>query len=141
MTLTSKKPSCGLCGKSKKLTKTPCCSHWICDDGEDYLPFSYQASSCYRNHDRYTMCAYHHKEGHSGKWQNCKKCKNSFLLENYVDYATNAFNFEKLSHPPKVVIKCTNCGFESNSMQDFLFQTSKGFYCGKKACQKAAMAF
>lgn len=26
------KPRCGLCGKTKNLTKTECCGNWICDD-------------------------------------------------------------------------------------------------------------
>lgn len=137
----AKKPSCGLCGKTKKLTKTPCCDNWICDDIDQYVLFSYQATSCYRNHDRYTLCSYHYHQNHSGKWQECQECKNEFQMENYVDFATNNFNFEKLANPPKIIIKCVNCGFESNSMQDFSLQTSKGFYCDKKKCQKAAIPF
>ncbi len=137
----SKKSSCGLCGKTDNLTKSSCCNNWICDDSHEYVLFSYETNSCYRNHDRYTLCSYHHKENHSGKWQDCKKCKNEFQLENYVDFATNDFNFEKLTNPPKVIIKCVNCGWESNSIQDFSLQTSNGFYCDKKKCQSAAMSF
>ena len=44
------------------------------------------------------------QRNHSGKWQDCKKCKASFPLENYVDDATHTFNFEKLANPPKVVL-------------------------------------
>ncbi len=51
---------CGLCGKTEKLIKTPCCDHWICDDTHKYVLFSYATTSCYRNHDRYTLCAAHY---------------------------------------------------------------------------------
>lgn len=134
-----RKPACGLCGKTENLTKTPCCNNWICDDTHEYVPFSYDTNSCYRNHDRYTLCSYHHKENHPGKWQDCNKCREEFQLENYVDFGTNDFNFEKLKNPPKIKIKCTNCGFESNTVQDFAFQTSEGWFCGKDKCQKAAI--
>lgn len=36
-------------------------------------------------------------------------------------------------------IKCVSCEVTSNSMQDFAFQTSNGFYCAKAKCQKSAM--
>jgi hypothetical protein len=65
---------CGLCGKQGKLTKTPCCGNWICDDSRKYVMFSYARNSCFRNHDRYTLCAFHHHEKHGGDWKNCKKC-------------------------------------------------------------------
>ncbi len=61
---TAEKPRCGLCGKTKKLTKTECCGHWICDDEDQYALFSYERNSCHRNHRRYTLCGYHYDEGH-----------------------------------------------------------------------------
>ena len=80
------KPKCGLCGSAKKaLTKTPCCNNWICDDEDSYVIFSYARNSCYRNHDRYTLCSAHCHEEHEGKWQDCKKCKDNYDLPNYVD--------------------------------------------------------
>lgn len=136
-----KRPVCGLCGDSEKLIKTPCCNHWVCDDEHTYVLFSYSTNSCYRNHDRYTLCATHFREGHAGKWQECKACKDDYPIENYADFATNDFNFEKLKNPPKVTIKCVNCSFKSNTVQDFSCQTSKGWYCEKPKCQKAAMHF
>jgi len=139
--MTSKQPTCGLCGKTENLTKTSCCNQWICDDADQYVVFSYARNSCYRNHDRYTLCSFHHHEEHSGSWQNCKKCKDEFETENYVDYGTNDSNFEKLANPPKISIKCANCSFQSDSVQDFSFQTSKGWYCDKEKCQEAAMKF
>ena len=139
--MTSKQPACGLCGKTENLTKTPCCNRWICDDADEYVLFSYSTNSCYRNHDRYTLCSYHYKEEHLGHWQDCEKCKDECDIENYVDFGTNDFNFEKLVNPPKISIKCASCGFQSDSVQDFSFQTSKGWYCDKKKCQEAAMTF
>src|SRR5512136_2648141 len=56
------RPRCGLCGKTKKLTKTECCNQWICDDEDKYVLFSYATNSCLRNHRRYTLCGYHHFE-------------------------------------------------------------------------------
>ena len=50
------------------------------------------------------------------------------------------FNFEKLSNAPKITIRCINCEFESNTMEDFAFETSEGFYCTKSKCQKKATA-
>lgn len=48
-------PRCGLCGKTKKLTKTECCDNWICDDEDQYRLFSFAHNSCRRNHRRYTL--------------------------------------------------------------------------------------
>ena len=95
------KPKCGLCGKGKNLTKTPCCDQWICDDEHKYVVFSYAKNSCSRNHRRYTLCGFHHNEGHSGKWQDCKACREGFEPEMVVYYGTNEYNFEKLQNPPE----------------------------------------
>jgi hypothetical protein len=137
----SKKLACGLCGKTKDLTKTPCCDQWICDDEHKYVLFSYATNSCYRNHDRYTLCASHHREGHQGKWPSCQRCKDEYPVENYADFGTNDFNFEKLPNPPEISITCVHCGFKSGTVQDFACQTSRGWFCGKEECQKAAMVF
>lgn len=136
--MTDNKKVCGLCGATDNLTKTFCCNNWICDDSHKYIVFSYAANSCYRNHDRYTLCAYHNHANHPGNWKDCDKCKGEFDLPNYVDYGTNDANFEKLQNPPKVKIKCKNCGFESNTVQDFAIQNSDGWYCNKVKCQKEA---
>lgn len=136
-----KQKACGLCGATTNLTKTPCCDNWVCDDADKYVPFSYARNSCYRNHDRYTICAVHYHANHKDDWQSCKKCKDEYGIEDYVDFATNDFNFVKLKNPPKIKIKCINCGFESGSMQDFALQTNKGFYCDKPKCQKEAMNY
>jgi hypothetical protein len=108
---TKGRPKCGLCGKTKKLTKTECCDQWICDDEDKYVLFSYATNSCYRNHRRYTLCGYHYSEGHPGDWRDCPKCRNSFQTEMYVFYGTNEFNFEKLENPPAYFpTKCARCG-------------------------------
>ncbi len=105
------KPRCGLCGKTKNLVKTECCDNWICDDEQKYVLFSYARNSCYRNHRRFTLCGYHHTEGHPGKWQDCQICKESFQTEMYVWSGTNEYNFEKLESPPKYEpTKCSKCG-------------------------------
>ena len=104
-------PRCGLCGKTKNLTKTECCDTWICDDEHKYVLFSYATNSCSRNHLRYTLCGHHHIEGHDGNWRECLKCRESFETEMYVWYGTNEFNFEKLPNPPEYEpTHCTDCG-------------------------------
>ena len=106
----SSKPRCGLCGKTRKLTKTDCCGQWICDDEDKYVLFSYARNSCSRNHDRYTICAHHHAEEHSGKWSECPKCRKDFETEIYVYYGTNEYNFEKLKNPPAYEpTTCSKC--------------------------------
>jgi hypothetical protein len=105
------KASCGLCGKTGNLTKTECCDNWICDDAHTYQLFSYARNSCSRNHDRYTLCAFHYHEGHQGTWQDCGTCKDAFETEIYVDYGTNAYNFEVLENPPAFEpTLCDGCG-------------------------------
>ena len=105
------RPRCGLCGKTRKLTRTDCCGQWICDDEDNYVLFSYAHNSCHRNHGRYTLCSYHFNEGHFGQWQDCQECRESFATEMYVWYGTNRFNFEKLVNPPSYEpTKCVRCG-------------------------------
>jgi len=105
------KPRCGLCGKTKKLTKTECCGQWICDDEDKYVMFSYATNSCHRNHRRYTLCAHHYAEEHPGDWKDCPICRNGFETEMYVYYGTNEFNFQKLENPPAYLpTHCARCG-------------------------------
>ena len=109
--LSGGRPRCGLCGKTGKLTRTPCCGNWICDDADNYVLFSYARNSCFRNHTRYTICALHHNEGHKGRWQDCAQCRANGPLEMYVYFATNEFNFEKLANPPRFEpTHCDRCG-------------------------------
>ena len=102
---------CGLCGKTRNLVRTECCDQWICDDEGDYVLFSYARNSCSRNHRRYTLCGFHHAEGHSVAWQDCSACRNEFATELYVHYGTNKYNFTKLQNPPSYEpTKCAGCG-------------------------------
>jgi len=105
---------CGLCGSSRKpLTKTPCCNNWICDDEDEYEIFSYSRSSCYRNHDRYTICSYHHSNQHQGDWTKCLVCMNEFDAENFGEMATNEYNFKKIPKeklPNVTPTLCSICG-------------------------------
>jgi hypothetical protein len=104
-------PQCGLCGRRGALTQTPCCGQWICDDAHTYRLFSYARNSCFRNHDRYTLCAAHYHEGHAGRWQECDACKNAWETEMYVYYGTNEYNFERLENPPEYApTRCDGCG-------------------------------
>jgi hypothetical protein len=106
----SARPRCGLCRKATKLTRTPCCGQWICDDADRYVLFSYARNSCSRNHDRYTLCGFHFNEGHPGVWQECPSCRESFETELYVHYGTNEYNFEKLVNPPAYEpTRCARC--------------------------------
>lgn len=135
------KKKCGLCGSTTKtITKTSCCNNWICDDESDYVLFSYAHNSCHRNHNRYTLCSHHFTEEHDGNWQDCKKCKDSFDLPDYVDMGTNEHNFEILKNPEKVTVTCVNCGFTANTVSVFAYQTPKGHYCSRKECQEAVFA-
>jgi len=106
----TKIPKCGLCGKTKSLTKTDCCGQWICDDEHKYVMFSYARNSCSRNHRRYTLCSHHFEEEHPGDWKTCPKCRKDFEPEMYVYYGTNEYNFEKLENPPKFKpTRCAKC--------------------------------
>jgi hypothetical protein len=68
-------------------------------------------NSCHRNRSRKTLCAFHFNERHSGRWQDCPKCRKDFETEMYVWYATNEFNFEKLANPPSFEpTRCAGCG-------------------------------
>lgn len=99
-----------MCGATANLTKTECCGNWICDDEDQYVIFSYARNSCYRNHDRYTLCGFHHNEGHDGDWQTCRECRESMETEMYVYYGTNEYNFEKLRNPPSYEpTRCSKC--------------------------------
>jgi hypothetical protein len=104
--------ACGLCGEStRQLTRTECCDNLVCDDEDEYVVFSYARNSCFRNHDRQTLCAFHHREEHNGEWKKCSKCRAEFEPEMYAWYATNPFNFEKLRDPPPFApTLCDGCG-------------------------------
>jgi hypothetical protein len=127
------RPRCGLCGKRDHLTRTECCGQWICDDEDSYVLFSYARNSCYRNHNRYTLCGHHYEEGHGGHWKNCPECREDFQdeLEMYVYYGTNEYNFEKLRNPPKYQpTHCSKCGAIIVLSEGGYSYGAKGYLCG-----------
>lgn len=132
------KRRCGLCGSTaKRLTKTPCCNNWICDDEENYVLFSFAHNSCHRNHDRYTLCSSHYHEGHKGRWQECKKCRENFETEMYVWYGTNEYNFEKLENPPAFEpTHCVSCGRVIHLGTDGYMRSREGYFCEKCAARE-----
>ena len=94
--------------------------------------FSHARNSYHRNHRRYTLCAYHHGEGHKGKWQDCPKCRADFPIEIYVGYGTNEYNFEKLPNPPTYEpTRCDGCGAVINLNEGGYSQEAKGMLCEK----------
>ena len=125
-------PKCGLCGKSGNLTRTECCGQWICDDSDDYVLFSYARNSCWRNHDRYTLCGYHYAEEHEGDWKDCPQCREDLETELYVWHGTNEYNFEKLENPPAYEpTKCAACGAVIVLAEDGYSMRGDGYWCGK----------
>ncbi len=101
----------------ENLVKTECCDIWICDDEDKYVMFSYERNSCHRNHDRYTLCSYHHKEKHPGHWKTCEKCKKEqeSNIEMFAHMGTNEYNFEYLDEIPSSEPKrCQKCSKRIN---------------------------
>jgi hypothetical protein len=128
--LSAEKPRCGLCGKTGKLTRTPCCNNWICDDADQYVAFSYERNSCFRNHTMFTVCGYHGQEGHKGSWQDCALCRGDQPLEMYVHSATNEYNFEKLENPPKFEpTHCARCGVVIGLAMDGYSMNAGQYFC------------
>jgi hypothetical protein len=123
---------CGLCGKTRNLVQTECCGQWICDDEGSYVLFSYARTSCSRNHRRYTLCGFHHAEGHSGGWQDCSKCRKAFETEIYAYYGTNDYNFTKLENPPSYQpTKCSSCGTVIRLGEDGYSVQGRRYFCDK----------
>ena len=129
---------CGLCGKTGKLTRTECCGNWICDDADEYVIFSYARNSCYRNHDRFTLCGYHHTEGHAGDWKECAVCREAFEPEMYAYYGTNEHNFEKIENPPAFEPKrCATCGAAIRLADGGYSQCGHDYSC--ESCSRNAL--
>lgn len=121
---------CKLCGNTENLTRTPCCNEWICDDADSYVMFSYARNSCFRNHDRYTLCALHWHEGHNGRWQDCQACRQNIETEMYVYYGTNEYNFEVLENPPKFKpTRCQKCNAIIRLGEDGYSMSASGYTC------------
>jgi hypothetical protein len=126
------KHRCGLCGKTEKLIQTECCGNWICDDTDKYVVFSYKPSSCYRNHSRYTLCASHYNEKHSGNWKTCAQCREAFETEMFVWYGTNEHNFEVIENPPTFEPTCCDiCGVQIRLGIDSHTVSGDEYWCSK----------
>jgi hypothetical protein len=135
-------PCCGLCGKTKKLTKTECCDNWICDDEDQYRAFTFAHNSCYRNHRRYTLCGGHYAEEHPGRWQDCQKCPEECEPEMYVYFGTNDYNFEKLANPPQYEpTHCAACNRVIRLSSDGYSYGSEGYLCEKCSSKKLGDVF
>jgi hypothetical protein len=125
---------CGLCGATNNLTKTSCCNNWICDDADQYVLFSYARNSCYRNHDRFTLCSAHYHEEHAGTWQKCTQCPQDYETEMYVWYGTNEYNFEVLKNPPQFKpTHCVHCKRVISLSEDGYAVANSKYYCEKCA--------
>jgi hypothetical protein len=78
------------------LRKTDCCDNWVCDRDDEYVPNSFSRECCNRSHERYTACAFHHREKHEGKdWRDCLRCFT--FLESKLQHC-NGYNFI----PPRI---------------------------------------
>lgn len=129
---------CGLCGKTDNLMQTDCCGNWICDDEDSYVLFSFARNSCARNHRRYTLCAFHHGEGHAGSWKDCTACPDSFPTEIYVYYGTNEYNFTKLENPPTFEpTRCSSCQAVIDLAEGGYSIRGDDYYCER--CSAVAM--
>ena len=116
--------------------ENPCCGRWICNDEDDYVLFSYERNSCHRNHQRYTLCGFHFAEEHSGRWQDCPKCRDAMPTEMYVECGTNEYNFKVLENPPAFEpTHCSACGAVIVLADGGYSQSSQGYLCG--ACTLA----
>ena len=135
----TERKQCGLCGRTRKLTRTECCGNWICDDEDAYVMFSFATNSCHRNHRRYTLCGYHYTEGHKGDWRDCEKCNKSFKTEMYVWYGTNEFNFVKLQNPPAYEpTRCINCNRVIRLSEECFSTKGDGYFC--ESCTEAMIS-
>lgn len=122
--------ACELCGKRGKVYQTECCGHRVCDDEDNYVMFSYARNSCARNHRRYTLCGSHFNEEHSGRWQDCKECREGFEPEMVAWYGTNEFNFEKMENPPAFEpTLCARCTARINLGTDGYTMSGDDYWC------------
>jgi hypothetical protein len=127
---------CGLCGNTRKLTRTECCGEWICNDEDNYVLFSYARNSCSRNHRCHTLCGYHYTEEHEGNWKDCTKCRNEIETEMYVWYGTNDHNFEKLENSPTYEpTKCDKCGSVIVLGEDVYSTQGDEYFCERCSSQ------
>eukprot|EP01119_Soliformovum_irregulare_P024306 TRINITY_DN8686_c0_g1_i1.p1 TRINITY_DN8686_c0_g1~~TRINITY_DN8686_c0_g1_i1.p1 ORF type:complete len:190 (+),score=18.60 TRINITY_DN8686_c0_g1_i1:91-660(+) len=109
---------CGLCGSEGKLTKTPCCNNWVCDDASDYVMFSYSRSHCSRSHDRYTLCGQPTEWKEDWRFAENRKSKEFDPIDYW--YGLNAYNFYPMLEVPytPMTMECSRCHVRINPGYD-----------------------
>lgn len=128
----SMKDGCALCGKKENLVLSDCCERWMCGESK-------RGRSCHEKHGRYTLCAFHHNEGHTGHWKECEKCRKSFVTEIYVHYATNKHNVEVLENPPRFdPTHCAGCGKVIKLGRDGYMVDGEKYFCDGCADERMA---
>jgi hypothetical protein len=125
--------NCELCGKTNPIKITECCGnpvcYYICNDKDSYL-LLFDNDSCDSKHGRFTVCHHHYIYKHEGEWQDCQKCRNSFVTESYVWYCTNEYNFVKLENPPSFELtKCYRCERIIKLGPENFFIRKNNYYC------------
>jgi hypothetical protein len=87
---------------------------------------------CYERHSRFSLCGFHHNDGHAGSWKDCQECREEFPTEMYVYYGTNNHNFDKLENPPAYEpTKCSGCGVVIVLSKGGYSQFGDQYTCGK----------
>ncbi len=126
------KDGCALCRKKENLVLTECCERWMCGESK-------RGRSCCEKHVRYTLCAFHHNEGHEGGWKECKKCRESFETEIYVAFGTGNHNWEVLENPPRFEpTYCDGCGKVIKLGRDGYMVDGKKYFCDDCADERMA---
>ena len=71
------------------LVKTRCCQKWVCCD-TDFISFR-GGGRCQFEHEHYSICHFHHNNGHEGKWLKCDECRD-FFGEQFKEESENPIN-------------------------------------------------
>jgi len=131
---------CFVCGATESevdIQLTECCGAPICDNEGEYQMFSYSRDFCARSHSRYTRCAAHSNEGHSGDWRECERCDENMggggANEARCWYSTNGFNLtpgleSRMPQGMNITKGCDGCGKRITPGHD---QEQMSFSAGK----------
>ncbi|GMI46648.1 hypothetical protein TrCOL_g11440 [Triparma columacea] len=131
---------CFVCGATESevdIQLTECCGAPICDNEGEYQMFSYSRDFCARSHRRYTRCAAHSNEGHSGDWRDCERCDENMggggANEPRCWYSTNGFNLtpgleSRMPQGMNITKGCDGCGKRITPGHD---QEQMSFSAGK----------
>lgn len=121
---------CTACGRRGEVKPSECCGLLFCAGGSPFSPYASPLAHCERSHSRYTVCGYHHGQGHAGPWANCEVCKSDFEPQLYEYYASNRCNSgqrpydSKLHHP-----RCNDCARWIDLLADGYWVEGGGFLC------------